>query len=111
MQITTVCINGDDAEADWPWVGLRLLTDREWEQGARGLDGRTSPWRDAWHEGHETTWCVGPYPMGWCPWGRSPLVGHGLAWCAEVYAPAASARAPQGVMTLPPSRLATRGAL
>ena len=76
------CLSYRDAEALCRFLGGRLPTDIEWEVAARGAEGRTYPWGDAWFDGafeHEDR-KVGSCPVTDTPEGLHDMGGNVREW-------------------------------
>jgi formylglycine-generating enzyme required for sulfatase activity len=91
-----VRVSHDDAKAYAAWLSQqtgqiwRLAEAHEWEKAARGEDGRTFPWGDAWDpallnsadQGPFDTLPVGSFPDGASPFGMLDAAGQVFEWTA-----------------------------
>lgn len=90
-----------EAQAYCTWLNIvtgkkyGLPNEAQWEQAARGPQGRLWPWGNMWEEQRcnnweakdalKTTSPVGMYPHGASPYGLMDMAGNVWEWCADWY--------------------------
>jgi len=113
-KLPMVCIDYDQAVAYCNHVGKRLPTEAEWEQAARGGDGRKFPWgnepADCDHanmDGCGGVKAVGSVPAGGSPFGALDMAGNVVEWVSDVYDAAYYQSSPQDNPQGPPRTAAS----
>lgn len=96
-----VGVNWHEAGAYCRWLSAlsrrtyQLPPEKCWEKAARGVDGRTYPWKGPFDESRcntvesriFTTTPVGLYLQGASPYGLFDAAGNVWEWCADLYQP------------------------
>ena len=90
-----VLINWEDAGAFCAWAGKSLPSEAQWEKAARGANGKSYPWGNAWEaakantseSGVKQTAPSGSFKADVSEYGVSDLAGNVSEWVEEWFAP------------------------
>ncbi len=91
-------VSWSDAIAFCQWasqqsgIPIRLLTEAEWEKGARGVKGQRCPWGNQWQVGYSNTAgrgtsAVDQYAKGVSPYGAYDMIGNVWEWTSSLHKP------------------------
>jgi formylglycine-generating enzyme required for sulfatase activity len=90
-----VLINWEDAVAFCAWAGKSLPSEAQWEKAARGANGKSYPWGNAWEtakantseSGVKQTAPSGSFKADVSEYGVNDLAGNVSEWVEEWFAP------------------------